>query len=205
MDDRFDDFLRDAAQDYRSPPDTPREEIWARIEAERRSRPAVVVDLDERRRRRWRRYRGLLALAAVLVLGFAVGRLTLRPAPPTPTPRLSTDAEPPRTSVAARLAAIEHLTRVEVLLTDYETGRADADLIVLARDLLSTTRLWLDSDRITDPKLRSLLEDLELVLVQIAHLAADGQREERALIDQGMADRQIRPRLRNAIPAGPTA
>jgi hypothetical protein len=206
MDDRFDEFLREAAQDYQRPPETPREEIWARIEAARRPRRAEVVDLAERRRRRWRRYRGPLALAATLVLGVAVGRLTLRSSPSDPAPGpVTPEGGAPRTSLAARLAAVEHLTMVEVLLTDYEAGKSDADFVALTRDLLATTRLWLDSDRITDPKLRSLLLDLELVLVQIAQLPAQGRSEERALIDQGMADRQIRPRLRTAIPAGPTA
>ena len=43
MDDRFDDVLRDLAQDYNRPPETPRELMWARIRAVRQER-------EERRR-----------------------------------------------------------------------------------------------------------------------------------------------------------
>jgi hypothetical protein len=97
------------------------------------------------------------------------------------------------------------LSRVEALLTDYRTGRTDADFRAVARELLSSTRLWLDAGRVDDARLRALLEDLELVLVQITRLAPSGSVDERALIDQGLAEREIRARLRNAIPAGPTA
>ena len=219
MDDPFDEFLRDAAQDYQRPPETPREEIWARIEAARRAQAVSetllaspdAVDLAERRWQRWRRFGGggLIALAAVLILGIAVGRWSIAPtgtAPtPAPTGQPSTDRGTRQTTLAARLAAVEHLTQVEALLTDYQSGRVDAEFQGLARELLVRTRLWLDADRIDDPRLRGLLEDLELVLVQIALLPSDGQTEERALIDDGLAERQIRPRLRNAIPAGPAA
>jgi hypothetical protein len=41
---------------------------------------------------------------------------------------------------------------------------------VWARDLLTTTRLLLDSPAGADPARRELLETLELVLVQIARL-----------------------------------
>ena len=35
LDDRFDDQLRDSARDYNTPPVTPREEMWAAIQARR--------------------------------------------------------------------------------------------------------------------------------------------------------------------------
>ncbi len=38
MEDRFDDVLIEAARDYHEPPETPRELMWARIEAVRRER-----------------------------------------------------------------------------------------------------------------------------------------------------------------------
>jgi len=49
-DDRFDWVLREAAQDYHRPPDTPREEMWQRIEAARRARRARVLALRPRGR-----------------------------------------------------------------------------------------------------------------------------------------------------------
>lgn len=213
-DDRFDEFLREAARAYRRPPEPPREQIWARIEAARRDDAAAspkVVDLTERRMRRRLRWQPVLAAAAVLFLGVAIGRLTVgrtatpAPAPAAEAPSLAAGSESDRTSVATAIAAANHLTRIEALLTEYQAGGSDVELRALARELLSRTRLWLDGDRLEDPRLRTLLEDLELVLVQIAQLAPNGQGEERALIDEGLAERQIRPRLRNAIPAGPTA
>ena len=67
--------------------------------------------------------------------------------------------------------------------------------------------MLLTAQRLSDPSTRVLLEDLELLLVQVARLAPaqKGQADERALIDDNMAERAIRLRLRDAIPAGPTA
>src|SRR6266850_116299 len=35
LDDRFDDLLRESARDYNDPPETPREEMWAAMQAKR--------------------------------------------------------------------------------------------------------------------------------------------------------------------------
>jgi hypothetical protein len=72
-----------------------------------------------------------------------------------------------------------------------------------ARDLLSTTRLMLDSPAGKDQRLRSLLEDLELVLVQISQLDAAHNGHDTDLITQGMNQSNVLPKLRSAIPAGP--
>ena len=50
-----------------------------------------------------------------------------------------------------------------------------------------------------DPELAALLEDLELVLVQIANAGPDGDQE---LIEQGIRQQQLLPKLRTA--AAPT-
>lgn len=213
-DDRFEEFLREEAQGYRTPPPTPREEIWARIETARReepSRAADAIDLAERRLRRRLRWQPVLAAAAVLALGVAIGRVTVLrpgqtgPVAAAPAAALTAGPVPAAGSVATALAAANHLTRIEALLTDYQTGRPEAEVQALARELLSRTRLWLDGDRLDDPRLRALLEDLEVILVQLVQLAPNGQAGERALIDDGLAERQIRPRLQGAIPAGPAA
>src|SRR2546425_11539707 len=67
--DRFDRLLQDAVQDYHRPPPTPREEMWQRIAAARAARRRRVIVL-----RPWLRWG--LGIAAVLVLGFAIGRWT---------------------------------------------------------------------------------------------------------------------------------
>jgi len=48
-----------------------------------------------------------------------------------------------------------------------------------------------------------LLEDLELVLAQIAQLPSSGGREDLQSINQGLDQRSVLLRLRTANPAGP--
>jgi len=67
--DRVDRLLQDAVQDYHRPPPTPREEMWQRIAAARAARRQRAIVL-----RPWLRWG--LGIAAVLVLGFAIGRWT---------------------------------------------------------------------------------------------------------------------------------
>jgi hypothetical protein len=209
--DRMDELLREAAQEYHRPPPVPREEIWARVQAARKarqgSRPAVI-DLASRRTI-WSRSRTWVALAAVLVLGVTIGRLSLRSGvgPEVPAPSTAAQRGPARSgpSEAAQLAAVQHLSRVETLLTEYRAGEAGSEFHAAAKDLLAQTRLWLDGKRMTDPRVRALLEDLELVLVQIVQLEPKAPGDEREIIDQGMTEHQIPARLRAAIPAGPSA
>src|SRR6266699_5753700 len=54
-----------------------------------------------------------------------------------------------------------------------------------------------------DARLKGLLEDLELVLAQIAQLPASGDREDVQSINQGLDQRSVLLRLRTANPAGP--
>jgi hypothetical protein len=98
----------------------------------------------------------------------------------------------------------------EALLTGFAGGggrgraRAPADS-VWARDLLTTTRLLLDSPAGADPARRELLETLELVLVQIARLPRADSPGERALIDRAIRQGDLMTRLRGAVPAGSPA
>ena len=201
-DDRFDDLLREAARHYHRPPDTPREELWARIEAERRRRRAAPRVMARSLAWRWG-----LAMAAVLLLGIAIGwwirppKDRVRP----PLPPFVARAAPG--DVAYRLAAAQYLSRTEALLTgfrsDARTGRLDAQLVSQARELLSSTRLLLDSPAGRNARLKPLLEDLELVLAQIALLPTARDSEDVELISQGIDQRSVLTRLRTAIPAGP--
>ena len=61
----------------------------------------------------------------------------------------------------------------------------------------------LDSPAANDPRLKGLLDDLELVLAQIAQLRSSRDREDVQLIQQGLEQRSVLLRLRSAIPAGP--
>jgi len=170
-DDRFDWVLREAAQGYHRPPDTPREEMWRRIEAARRARLAVGVGL------------GRVSMRHQQTIVVAPGDL------------------------AYRVAAAQYLSRTEALLTGFRsearTGRIDLQFAGQARDLLTTTRLMLDSPAAADPRLKSLLEDLELVLAQIAQVPQGSDRADLQLINQGLEQRSVLLRLRTANPAGP--
>jgi hypothetical protein len=107
-----------------------------------------------------------------------------------------------RTALPTRLATTEHLTHIESFLTEFTTRDAPIDFAAQAQDLLGTTRLLIDSKRVRDVRTRKLLEDLELILVQIA--ALDSTRsEDRGFIADGLAQNHLRTRLRNAIPVGP--
>ena len=193
-DEKFNEWLQGAAKGYHAPRPTPYEEMWAQIQAERAQRARRVVVL-----RPWMRWG--LAAAAVLVLGIGIGRVTVRP-------QVSYDgsADTAESAVVYQLAATQYLSRTETFLTgfraDLRAGRVDA-FPGQARDLLSTTRLLLDSPAADDPRMRALLEDLELVLVQISQLEAGRDRRNADLITQDMDQRNVLPKLRSAIPAGP--
>ena len=62
-----------------------------------------------------------------------------------------------------------------------------------------TTRLLMDSPAAQDPKLRSLLEDLELVLVQVARLRGGKSREDLDLIHQAVEQGDVLSRLNTAV------
>ena len=199
-DDRFDERLRQAAQDYHRPPATPREELWHRITAARaaRQRQAIVV----RSTLRWG-----VGIAAVLALGVAIGRWSAHggESPSSPTVAAGTDQA---STLAYRVAAAQYLTRTEALLTGFRAESRSpsvpaAQFSKQARDLLATTRLMLDSPAGRDARLKGLLEDLELVLAQIAQLPASGDREDVQSINQGLDQRSVLLRLRTANPAGP--
>jgi hypothetical protein len=115
---------------------------------------------------------------------------------------------PSTTNMAYRLAMLQHLAGTEAMLISFrtaaKTGEVDAQLTKWARDLLTTTRLMQASPAATDPTMKRLLDDLELVLVQIAHYTATGEHraEELDLIEHSIERRGVLPKLRNTIPSG---
>ena len=78
-------------------------------------------------------------------------------------------------------------------------GRTDSSFAAKATDLLVTTRLLIDSPAAQDAKLRSLLEDLELVLVQIARLRTEKNRADLDLIHQAVEQGDVISRLNSAV------
>jgi len=198
-DPKFDQWLKGAAESYHSPLRTPREEMWKRIEDARRNKHVIEL-------RPWMRW--VVAAAAVLVTGVGIGRWTARqPSAASVTPVAATETDSTQPDVVYQVAATQYLSRAEVYLTGFRAdARADAHsarFASQARDLLTTTQLMLDSPAARDARMRSLLEDLELVLVQISQLDAARNGHDADLITQGMTQSNVLPKLRSAIPAGP--
>ena len=141
-------------------------------------------------------------MAATLVIGVAIGRLT-RSAPQVIT---STESAPathrPSPSESYDRSTARYLGQTAALLialpAEARAGRTDQRFVARAAELLTTTRLLLDSPAGADPKVRALLEDVELVLAQIAHLESDRGRVEFELIVQALEQRDLLPRLTSA-------
>jgi hypothetical protein len=203
--------LRDLARDYNQPPMiVPREAMWAAIVAgQRRGRPRLL---------QFSRRFAPLAAAAVIVLavGIGIGRVSI--SHPTGIP-IGPNPTTPAVPEAYAIATTQQLLQVQALLTAFDANnqaagdatrdpkasakadaKADAHLASWARDLLSNTRLLLDSPAGADPHRRQLLEDLELVLVQIAALSPDAAASDRAAIAHTLDDAQVLPRIKAAIP-----
>jgi hypothetical protein len=238
-DDRLDEALLRAVRELDVPPATPRDVMWARIQARRAERTSGAHDRADGlvhtagrdagenvhrhdgvialrpRRRAWAQWSA--ALAAMLVIGIGLGRVSMQQAgSPAPAGGLAgaassapgnADAIEAADGVptAYRLAASQHLQRTEALFAslavDARTRGAD-ELSGWARELLTDTRLLLSSPVATDPAMGRLLEDLELVLSQIAAIPAARAQEEVELIQDGINQSDVLLRMRAAT-AGP--
>jgi len=207
-DDRFDDLIRNLP-DYFKVPDPPLEEMWQVIEnAHFNARTASIS-------RVWTQSTPWLAAAAALLVGIGIGRyMPTRSAGPTPESTLG--SRPPASSTqlplydtsavadAYRDQTNQYLGQAAALLISLPakagTQQADATFANKAADLLVTTRLLIDSPAATqDPKLRSLLEDLELVLVQIARLRGERNKGDLDLIHQAVEQGDVISRLNSAV------
>ena len=109
-------------------------------------------------------------------------------------------------STAYDMALGQHLGQSEAFLTLFRSsvrsGHVDPVAFAAARQLLSTNRLLLDSRAGADPRSRQLLQDLELVLAQIAQLGAVGDSSDVHIVTEDMDRGDVLPRLRTAVPAG---
>lgn len=191
---------------WRVAPEPPLDVMWERIEAEafpegghRRGTPVHPL-------RRW------LPLAAMLLVGIGVGQILPRLMPEADvegtlpvaqgegagagTPALT--ATEPFVGIAA--GYLEQVTALLVTLaTETEQGRPLDNTRAQARNLLATTRLLLDVPGAFDPSTAVLLDDLELVLVQIARLPNRPSDPDVYLIDQALGERDVLPRLRTLL------
>jgi hypothetical protein len=198
--------LRDT---WRMTGEPPLDRMWERIEAGAFPRG--------RRGSRW--IRPLLPLAAMLVLGFGVGQLAPRLFGKGPGPAATQAVDPlvggvPVRNVSSQEVpfvgvATDYLERVTALLVTLASESRDGKSLeysaTQARDLLATTRLLMDAPQRLDPHLQGLLEDLELVLAQIARLPAKPDSPDVYLIDQTLDQRDVLPRLRVFLAENPTS
>jgi len=127
-----------------------------------------------------------------------------RPTRPKEPERFTPNSPDDATARAYTVAAAQHLTAAEAMLTafkgDVSQGRMDAEMASWGKELLSNTRLLLDSPAARDPVRRKLLQDLELVLVQIVQLSPGASARDRDLIKGALTDEQVLTRLRTAVP-----
>lgn len=146
--------------------------------------------------------------AETTALAFAPDARRAAAAPAAPRPDRGPDRDGPGAAPArAReagpstysVASQQHLTRAEALVAVVAAMPADAAMDSLtgrwARDVLTNTRLLLDSPAGDDPVRRRLLEDLETVLVQLVQRSGRTA-EDRAMIDRTLQRTQLLTRLR---------
>jgi len=204
---RFDEVLRDLPRSFNNPTEPPLDEMWGVIEDAHFNSPASLS-----------RPRGIssrvpwLAAAAALVIGIGIGHYI--PLGKNAEPGASAfavgsgDALPPGADTSAvgdayRDQTSRYLGQAAALLISLpakdSSSKADASFAGKAADLLVTTRLLMDSPAAQDPKLRSLLEDLELVLVQVARLRGERNKGDLDLIHQAVEQGDVLSRLNTAV------
>ena len=194
-DERLNELLDDARRTWPLPPEPDYQAMWGRIERE-----AFSGVRKDSRTPSWRIFS--IGLAAALMMGIGLGRLSRNETAPIPgVASASTDTA---TSVSGYdRAASELLGRTVVLLTSLPAGArtvgAGEHFSNQATELLTSTRLLLDSPAASDARFKDLLEDLELVLGQIAMLQSGRTRQEIDLITDALEERDVVPRIRSAV------
>ena len=208
MDDtRFEKLIHELRWNFNVPPEPPLDEMWTAIERAHYDAPATVRSgFGMGSQAPW------LAAAATLLIGIAIGRFlprtgsTSSPSVATAPAATKSAAAPVDTSAIAdayRDQTSRYLGQTAALLISLPAkdanGRTDAAFAGKAADLLVTTRLLIDSPAAQDPKMRSLLEDLELVLVQIARLRVERSKGDLDLIHQAVEQGDVLSRLNSAV------
>jgi hypothetical protein len=199
--DRFDELMRDAERTYRTPPNPDFDAMWKSIEREHFGAPALPAQ-SRFFSNRW------VGIAATLLIGIAIGRGSMAlgsakaNAPVTPVPVVQTAAaKDPVMERPYELETSRYLGQTAALLvalpSELKAGGTSAQFTSRAGDLLTRTRLLMDSPAANDPAMRGLLDDLELVLMQVVRLNS-GNRTDLDLINRALEQRDVIPRLRTA-------
>jgi hypothetical protein len=200
-DERLQELIKDAAPEYLTPNEPPIDAMWAKIEAEHFD-GAGRASRTHGQRRRWTLR--ITGIAATLLVGVGIGRFSAAPAAaPAPLdPFVVAATAEPVVGVAEPLqrATSRYLDDAALLLASIPASGTNSDTRFSdqAGQLLTMTRLLLDSPAASDPRLRDLLEDIELVLAQVARLRASPHAEELTFIAAAMDERDVVPRIRTA-------
>jgi hypothetical protein len=196
--DRLNELLDDARRTWPLPPEPDYQAMWGRIERE-----AFAGVRLEQRTPSWRVFS--LGIAAALMMGIGLGRFSMNETtsgPATVSSAIVTDTATSAANAYDKVAS-ELLGRTVVLLTslpaDNRNVGAGEQFSNQATELLTSTRLLLDSPAASDARFKDLLEDLELVLAQIAMLQSGRTRQDIDLITDALEERDVVPRIRSAV------
>ena len=199
-DNQWDDLLRSDDE----LPEVPRERMWQAIDEARRDRRSVVELPRRNRDQVWRMAAGI---AAILVLGVGIGRMSVAPEVPMVMVEATVEATPVQSTInpaaekeVYRFAAATLFGRADYLLTDFKVrscaNEDRGEVPNWAGGMLVQTRLLMDTSAAEDANLKRLLEELELVLAQIVGLSRDNCARDMAWIKQGLQERSTLGRLR---------
>ena len=110
-------------------------------------------------------------------------------------------------SLSYKLVVLKHLANSEALITSFRSaakrGEVDAQLRDWSKEMLSTTRMLEASSTASDPTIKRLLADLDLVLTQIKLYTARGTNDadDLGLIEESINSRGVMTKLRSTLPA----
>lgn len=200
-DEHFERLMKDAAETYNRPTEAPLDEMWASIESETFGTPLRTKQHVSWTANPW------LRMAAVLVLGVVIGRGSTLFQKSTPAPVAGPAVASTEIADSYQLTTDRYLGQTVALLVEMpkqlQSGHADTAFIARANASLTTLRMLMDSDAAHNPRLRSLFEDLELVLVQVVQMPKGGSATDASLIREAMQQRDVMPRLRDAVAETP--
>ncbi len=186
-------WMLELARDVSGDVTVPRDLMWKRVQRTRED--------AARTRSTWSTWRTGAGIAAVLLGGIAIGRYALPHSVPNANDRIAVTAD--SLNMPTRVAMDEHLVRTAALLTAVRdrdvTLATGQDVSAWARDLLGTTRLLLDEPSLRDDRTRQLLQDLELVLMQVAQARGTDAPEARRAPAETMRETNLLPRVRAAV------
>lgn len=204
--DRLDRIIDSAADHYNVPPvNPPFDSMWTAIEAEAFAPQvqSIATRKPSLANNPW------LRMAAVLLLGVTIGRFTTRaPEAPVIDEPLPVQVVPVASAEGSyQLSAERYLGQTVTLLASLpkqlQSGRTDSAYVQKASESLATLRMLMDSPAASNPRLRALFEDLELVLVQVVQMPSSGNATDAKLIRQAMRDKDVMPRLVDAVAETP--